>query len=106
MAMKIGEFFERGSWFEGTIKTRLLSDLGHVRIDPLMKPEDSGSGYPDYLVKADGFEIGKAWKQMPREGDREYLNVLLDDPHMPQPIYARLVAYNDHHILLWERGAE
>lgn len=101
MALEIGKFYDRGSFFEGTISTRKLEDLGNVIFEPYDKAQDHE---PDFLVKADRHQIGKAWKQTTRDGDREYLNVVLDDPHMDAQIRARLVRSGDHHLLLWERS--
>lgn len=98
---KIGEFYASGSGYQGTIRTRKLKDLGHVVI---VAHDKNGDHEPDFLVKADGDEIGKAWKHTAKESEREYLNVVLDDPHMEQQIRSRLVHSGDRFILLWERS--
>ncbi len=104
MALKIGTFYAKtnkfGVYFEGVLETRKLHALGNITI----KPNEKISGNePDFLVQTDGFEIGHAWKQVTKDKKREYLNVILDDPHMEEEIRARLVKQGEKHILLWER---
>lgn len=103
MALKIGTFYQRNDHFEGTLETRKLHDLGTIIIAPHEKTQETS---PDYLIKANRFEIGRAWKHTSKDGSSEYLNVILDDPHMESEIRARLVRHEDKHILLWERMAE
>jgi len=100
MALKIGTFYDKGPHFEGTLETRKLNDLGAITIVPFDKTKDSE---PDYLVNSGRFQIGRAWKQTTKDGESEYLNVLLDDPHFDEEVRARLVRQGDKHILLWER---
>ena len=100
MSLKIGQFYARGSRYEGTISTRKLKGLGHVVFDPHDK---GGDHEPDYLVLADGDEIGKAWEHTAKESERPYLNVILDDPHMDAQIRCRLVQKDSAFLLLWER---
>jgi len=90
--------------FEGVLETRKLHDLGSVTIYPYAKSPDSSE--PDYIVRAGRFQIGRAWKQTTKDGEREYVNVILDDPHMEDEIRARLVKQDDKHILLWERAGD
>ena len=102
MAMQIGTFYNKGAHFEGVIETRKLSDLGTVVIAPYEKSSPD-SGEPDYLVWAQRFQIGRGWKQTTRDGEGDYINIILDDPHMDNEIRARLVQQSEKHILLWER---
>ena len=101
MALKIGTFYNKGSHFEGMLETRKLHDLGNIIIDPYDKSPDSSE--PDYIVRTGQFQIGRGWKQITKDGEREYINLILDDPHMEEEIRARLVKQGDQHILLWER---
>ena len=98
--MEIGKFYEKGAGYEGTIKTRKLTDLGNVVFEPL---ENGGDAAPDFLVTSDGYKIGRAWKHQTKDKKSEYLNVVLDDPHMPELIRCRLVNAGNHHLLLWSR---
>jgi len=104
MALKIGTFYAKTrdskTYFEGTLKTRKLHDLGNITIEPNEKNQENE---PDFLVITGQFEIGRAWKQTTKNSNREYLNVILDDPHMEEEIRARLVKQDEKHILLWER---
>ena len=101
MAMEIGRFYEQGSTYSGSISTRKLDDLGNVVFHPFDKAGDSE---PDFLVKSGRNQIGRAWKQQTQDKEGEYLNVLLDDPHMDEPIRCRLVKYDGLFLLLWERS--
>jgi len=56
---------------------------------------------PDYLIKAGRFQIGRAWKRVTKDGEREYLNIIFDDPHMDGEIRARLLQKGEVYILLW-----
>ena len=56
-----------------------------------------------YLLLLFFWGSAHAWKQVTKDKKREYLNVILDDPHMEEEIRARLVKQGEKHILLWER---
>ena len=103
MAMQIGTFYNNGERFEGSIETRKLDDLGAVIIDPYEKSSPNSSE-PDYIVRSGRYQIGRGWKQTTKDGQREYINLIIDDPHMDQAIRARLVQQGGKHILLWERS--
>jgi uncharacterized protein (DUF736 family) len=65
MALKIGTFYQRNDHFEGTLQTRKLHDLGNITISTHEKTQETS---PDYLVKADRFEIGRACKHTSKDG--------------------------------------
>ncbi len=101
MATQIGTFHKRGAHYEGVIETRKINDLGTVYIEPYEKKPDSSE--PDYLVRSGRFQIGRGWKQVTKDGRSEYINLIIDDPHLDQEIRVRLVKKDEQHILLWER---
>ena len=107
MALKIGTFYARKrdskTYYEGTLETRKLHDLGNITIEPKEKTHENE---PDFLVLSDKFEIGCAWKQTSKDKTKEYLNLVLDDPHMKEEIRARLVKQDEKYILLWERVSD
>ena len=52
---------------------------------------------------AGAMEIGAAWKRQTAT-QREYLSVKLDDPSLPAPVNARLIAADDDNMnLYWSR---
>lgn len=85
---KIGSFTRETTGFAGSIQTFTLSR--EVILVPI---EQSGAeNAPDYRLHSgtsDGPEIGAGWK---RTGEKagEYIALLIDDPALPQPIYANL----------------
>ncbi len=105
MTMQIGTFYDNGARLEGLIATRKLNNLGTVIIAPYEKSSPDSSE-PDYLVYTGPFQIGRGWKQITKDGEREYINLIIDAPHMDHEIRARLVQQGDKHILLWERIAD
>jgi len=96
---QIGTFIrdENGN-FAGTIKTLSLNVKASIR--PSAKDNDRA---PDYRVHVGQVEIGAAWQKTSKE-DRDYLSVKLDDPSLPAPIYATLVAGEGSEFnLIWSR---
>ena len=83
----------------GGITTLTINIL--ATFEPVAKRSEKA---PDYLLIADGFEIGAAWT---RNGDDRdaYLSVRLDDPTFTAPINCRLVKSGVEHgfSLIWER---
>jgi uncharacterized protein (DUF736 family) len=95
----IGLFTKDDNGYTGTLKSLTLNVK--VKITPAQK--ESGKA-PDYRVFAGQTECGAAWKKTSNSG-REYLAVKLDDPSLPAPIYASLVAAEgeDCYALIWSR---
>lgn len=100
MAMQIGTFYNKGSHFEGVIETRNINDLGTVFIEPFEKKPDSSE--PDFLVRSGRFQIGRGWRQTTKDGESEYINLIIGDMDIKE-FRARLVKQVDKHILLWEQ---
>ena len=94
----IGTFTKQEDGFNGTLRT--LAFNVKVKIVPVLK--ENGKG-PDYRVFAGAMEIGAAWKRQ-TAAQREYLSVKLDDPSLPAPVNARLIAAEDGNMnLYWSR---
>ncbi len=95
----IGTFTKADNGFTGTVKTLTLN------VKAKLVPADGGSeSAPDYRVYAGNVEIGAAWKKTSENG-RDYVSLKLDDPSLPQPIYASLFQGEDPdtYNLLWSR---
>ena len=95
----IGTFTKSENSFSGQIKTATLNVK--AKFAPAEKDNDKA---PDYRIYASTTELGAAWKKISNAG-RDYLSVKLDDPSVPAPIFASLVAVEgkDDFALIWSR---
>jgi uncharacterized protein (DUF736 family) len=95
----IGTFTKNGDDFIGSLKTLTLNVDAKI-----MLAEKENEKAPDYRIFAGDTEFGAAWKRTSGTG-REYLSVKLDDPSLPKPIYASLVAVESEegYSLIWSR---
>jgi uncharacterized protein (DUF736 family) len=95
----IGTFIATENGYAGTIKTLNLN------VKARLVPTGGGSERaPDYRMLSENVEIGGGWKRT-SETDRDYISVTLDDPSLPNPIYASLVLADDGTTfnLFWSR---
>jgi uncharacterized protein (DUF736 family) len=95
----IGTFVLDGEIFTGTIHTLTLA----LKVN--MIPSERTSAFaPDYRILCGIVEVGAGWKRTNAEG-REFLSVKLDDPALPNPIYASLCQDDEtgRLALLWSR---
>lgn len=84
--------------YKGKIETLCIK--ANVTIVPNDQP---GSSAPDYRVFVGSYEVGAAWSKT-SQNDNPYLSVKLDDPTLPAPIFASLIAdETGKHNLLWSR---
>lgn len=95
----IGSFTKSEIGFTGTLKTLTLRTK--LTIQPCSKEHDRA---PDHRIFAGDVECGAAWTKSSAAG-RDYLSCKLDDPSLPSPLYASLVASDDgeQHALIWSR---
>jgi len=98
----IGNFKVQGGGFIGNVRA-LTFDV-QVKFVPNDKTSEKA---PDFRVIASGdFEIGGAWRKRTQTERRHYLSVTLDDPSLPAPINARLMAdeaKKGEYRLMWSR---
>ena len=96
---QIGTFTraEDGS-YTGTIKTLALNIK--ARLIPAEPSQNEKA--PALRVMAGNVEIGAAWQRTSKE-NTVYHSVKLDDPSVPTPIFANLVAIDDGYALVWSR---
>ena len=61
---------------------------------------------PDYRHYAGGAEIGAAWQQDSKDGEKPYLAVKLDDPSFAAPIRAAFFPHRTKAkgVLVWSRN--
>ncbi|MCB1521189.1 MAG: DUF736 domain-containing protein [Hyphomicrobiaceae bacterium] len=97
----IGTFTPMKDGYAGTIRTLSVNAKVHL----IAVDGKSSEGAPDYRLLAGGFEIGAAWRHTRKGTDETYLRVKLDDPTLPQPIWAALLESSDDGIarLVWRR---
>ena len=96
----IGTFsLAKDGFLQGAIKTLTLNT------EATFEPVDSEKeGSPSFRLYAGEIELGAAWPKTARESGREYHQVRLDDPSLPNPIFANLVINRDGGFdLLWNR---
>lgn len=84
--------------FQGAIRTLTLNVKG-VEIRPVEPTVDKA---PDHLVFVGQTELGAAWT-VTREGKPACLSVRIDDPSLPAPLNALLIAADDTYHLQWSR---
>lgn len=90
-----------GGW-EGTIQTLALN----AKIKLVPNDNQSNDKAPAFRVFAGRAEIGAAWKAR-SQGDnaRDYLNLRLDDPSLPEPMSVALFEGEDGRqaTMVWSR---
>lgn len=96
--IQLGRFQRADDSYVGRVKTLTLN--ADVRIAPAARTNDKA---PDHRLFVGDLECGAAWT-LPDDKGEGMLNVKLDDPALPEPIYARLVrGPGDDFLLVWNR---
>lgn len=97
----IGTFTKTDDGYVGTIRTMTIN----VKAKFLQNSEKANDKAPDYRVFAGGAELGAAWREKDKNGDRDYLAVKLDDPSFSQPVRAALFENDaaNSAVLAWSR---
>jgi len=103
----IGNFTYDGENYTGIVQTLAFS--GAVVLEAVK--EKTNENGPDYLAftmpgRSRGrVEIGSARKQRSEAG-KDYLNVKLDEPSFPAPIFCRLIQLEgqEGYSLIWSRS--
>ena len=97
----IGRFAAVRDGYAGRIRTLTINS--RVRIIANDRKEKDGA--PDFRVIASDAEIGAAWRHTRPGSESGYLRVRLDDPALPQPIWAALIEPSADGVirLIWRR---
>jgi uncharacterized protein (DUF736 family) len=101
--MIIGTFTKGKKGITGSITT-FGAALDNVSFRPI---EASGNG-PDYVVEANGAELGAAWEKTSKAGGK-YLSVGFKGPFLSGQVYAALVEStktSGTYSLLWSEPKE
>jgi len=103
---KIGTFNKAavGS-LNGTLHT-----IGVTRDIEFQRIEKASQNAPSFRAVLPGTEIiiGAGWLKTAKESGNGYVSVMMDDPTLPAPLYARLVKDKDSeaYSLYWERSSD
>jgi uncharacterized protein (DUF736 family) len=84
--MNIGTFKKNEDGFVGSIST-FGGQFKKVVFEAISR---EGNG-PDYIVHADGGELGAAWNKTSEKKGTEYISVSFKGPFLAAPVYASLV---------------
>lgn len=97
----IGQFTKTDDGYVGTIRTLTIN----VKAKFLKNAEKANEKAPDYRVFAGGAELGAAWCEKGKDGEKEYLAVKLDDPSFAAPLRAALFENEGEKtaVLAWSR---
>lgn len=100
MAKKIGNLTKNddGS-FHGNIKALLFSS--DIKLIPTNQTDNDKA--PNYNAVAGDIDIGAGWNKISANGN-EFISLSLDDPSLPNPIYAGVFESKDGgYAILWDR---
>lgn len=93
----IGTFVKSENGYIGYVKTLSLN------VKAKFVPSEKGSDKaPDFRILAEGVEVGAARR---KTSQNEVLSIKIDDPGLPAPLYAALVANptGATYALIWSR---
>lgn len=99
---QIGTFTAKDGKYTGTIRTMTIN----VKTQLVPNQKKSHDEAPDFRVYAGGAELGAAWRQESKNGDKPYLSVKLDDPSFASPIRAAFFENEEDGtgVLVWNRA--
>ncbi len=91
---------KEGGWI-GRVRT--LTVNSKVRFVPNDNRDSDHA--PDYKIYVGASEMGAAWRGRTPDHAGKYLRVRLDDPTLPEPLYAAMIQAADGRSarLLWRR---
>jgi uncharacterized protein (DUF736 family) len=100
----IGTFSPVENGYAGTISTLTLN----IEVAIQANPRKEGRNPPDFRVMAGAVEVGAAWRRNIEGTQKILLRVKLDDPALPEPIWAAMLEPGADGIarLLWWRDWE
>lgn len=98
---QIGAFSCKDGTYTGTIRTMTIN----VKAQFVPNTEKSNDAAPDFRIFAGGAELGAAWRNDSKDGEKPYLAVKLDDPSFAAPLRAAFFENLDEGtgVLVWSR---
>lgn len=99
---QIGIFTAKDGKYTGTIRTLTIN----VKTQLVPNQKKSHGEAPDFRVYAGGAELGAAWREESKNGDKPYLSVKLDDPSFASPIRAAFFENeaDGTGVMVWNRA--
>jgi len=78
----------------------------NVKAQLVPNKDKARDGAPDFRLYAGGAELGAAWKQDSKDGERPYLAVKLDDPSFSAPVRAAFFENEKEGtgVMVWNRA--
>ena len=100
---QIGTFTLKDGSYTGTIRTMTINVKAQLVPNKSKAKDDA----PDYRLYAGGAELGAAWHQESKDGEKPYLAVKLDDPSFAGPVRAAFFSNETTGtgVLMWNRSS-
>ncbi|MEM9374623.1 MAG: DUF736 domain-containing protein [Pseudomonadota bacterium] len=97
----IGTFTEKDGAYTGTIRTMTIN----IKAQLVPNDHKASDGAPDFRLYAGGAELGAAWRQESKDGEKPYLAVKLDDPSFAGPVRAAFFENEAEGtgVIVWKR---
>lgn len=101
---QIGTFTAKDGKYTGTIRTMTIN----VKTQLVPNAKKARADAPDFRVYAGGAELGAAWRQESKDGEKPYLSVKLDDPSFASPIRAAFFENEKDGtgVMVWNRAKQ
>ena len=98
---QIGTFTAKDGKYTGTIRTMTIN----VKAQLVPNKSKANQSAPDYRIYAGGAELGAAWREESKDGEKPYLSVQLDDPSFARPVRAAFFENKEDAtgVLVWTR---
>lgn len=99
---QIGSFTLKDGAYTGTIRTITIN----VKAQLVPNKDKASDSAPDFRFYAGGAELGAAWREESKDGEKPYLSVKLDDPSFAGPMRAAFFENlaEGTGVLIWKRG--
>lgn len=99
---QIGTFTAKDGKYTGTIRTMTIN----VKAQLVPNNSKANDSAPDYRLYAGGAELGAAWRQESKTGDKPYLAMKLDYPSFAAPIRAAFFENLEDGtgVMVWSRA--
>lgn len=99
---QIGTFTHKDGIWTGTIRTMTIN----VKAQLVPNKTKANDDAPDYRMYAGGAELGAAWREASKNGEKPYLSVKLDDPSFAKPLRAAFFenVQDATGVLVWNRS--
>jgi uncharacterized protein (DUF736 family) len=97
---QIGTFTLKDGTWTGTIRTLTINVKAQ-----LVPNREQKAGAPDYRLYAGGAELGAAWRQERKDGEKPHIAIRFDDPSFAAPMRAAFFANEPEGtaVMVWSR---